>query len=187
MARPSSKVVNPNDNHEDESVPEEVSATPNMESFERTFTETKKVISDVFKLMVANVWKQTGVAKHPDIDPMDWAEFEHTHVFRTFDSEGKKHDQCVSTGGHFHKVAWKYVGDKPVISSISGPMTYVQKKLRGKYQKIAVPVNDFDKHTHDFKYLKSHEVSARVENIEAVKVIALEASKGANPGGVVVK
>lgn len=163
---------------------------PEVSIFKRSFSKTQVIISDVYKLTVAMVWKQVGVAKHPDIDPKDWKEFEHTHIFRTFSTEGTKHDKCMPTGGHFHEIEWEIntedpLNPEPIIKSISGPMHYVQKRKAGKWAKVAVPVNDFDDHTHDLEYIHSQNVEARVTNTEAQKVIAFEAQKGAPVAGVI--
>lgn len=174
---------------EQDSIPEspsQVSVTPKVTNFERTFTKTKKIISDVFKLAVAEVIKQIGPEKNPDKDPDSFRAFEHTHVFRTFDSDGKRHDRCCSTAGHFHEIEWDYDADnKPRIKSVSGPMNMSKKQIRGKWTQVAIPANNYDDHTHDFLYLQSVEVQARTTNIEAQRVIALEAQKGAPVAGVV--
>lgn len=172
---------------EGEESPETVKVTPDVKKFERSFSKVKKIVSDVFKLLPAPVVKGIGVAKHPNIDPADFKEFEHTHIFRTFDTEGRRHAACVPTAAHFHEIEWDYDPETnlPVIKSVSGPKQWVQKMLKGKWTKVAQPANDYDFHTHDFEYLQSHEVSARMKNVEAEKVIALEANKGANPGGVI--
>lgn len=153
--------------------------------FERSFTKVKQIVSDVFKLTVAQVIKQVGIEKNYDKDPESFKNFEHTHIFRTFDSDGKKHDRCCMTAGHFHDVVWDYdENSKPVIKSISGPKVLARKQVKGKWQSVSIRANDYDNHTHDMDYLQSHVVDARRTNIEAVKVVAFEAQKGTNPGGV---
>lgn len=164
----------------------EVSQEIKPKAFERSFSKTRKIVSDVFKLMQATVLKQVGIEKDYNKDPDSFKGFEHTHVFRTFDSDGKKHDRCCMTAGHFHDVVWEYDNDgKPVVASVSGPKVMIRKQIKGKWTQVAVAANDYDDHTHDINYLQSHEVEARTTNIEATKVIAMDAQKGANPGGVV--
>lgn len=170
---------------QDDEDKESVKVEPKQNVFERTFTKTKKIISDVFKLEPAQVIKQVGTEKDIDKDPESFKGFEHCHIFRTFDSDGKRHAKCCSTAGHFHDIEWDYDKDgKPFVKSISGPMVTTRKQVRGKWVQVSSPANKYDDHTHDITYLQSHEVSARTTNIEAQKVIAFEAQKGANPGGV---
>lgn len=169
-------------------IPRNVNVAPEVKAFDRVFTKTTKIVSDVFKLKVAEVIKQVGPEKDPNKDPDSFRPFEHTHVFRTFDSDGKRHDKCCATAGHFHEIKWEYDKDnKPQVRSVSGPMTMSRKQIKGKWTQVAVPANSYDEHTHDFLYLQSVEVSARNTNLEAQKVIALDAQKGAPVAGVVAR
>lgn len=153
--------------------------------FERTFSKTREIVSDVFRLEAAPVMKQVGIETDYNKDPDSFRNFDHTHVFRTFDSDGKRHDRCCSTAGHFHDVVWEYdEAGKPVVASVSGPRTMSRKMVKGKWVQVSAPINNFDDHTHDITYLQSHKVPARTTNIEATKVIAANAQLGANPGAV---
>lgn len=165
---------------------EAVQKKPEVKAFERSFTKTKKIVSDVFKLKSAEVIKQVGIAKHPDENPDDFRPFDHTHIFRTFDSDGKRHERCCSTAGHFHDIEWEYDKNNiPVIKSVSGPMVMGKSRVKGRHVQVSKPANSYDDHTHDFDYLQSHEVQARRSNIEAAKVVAFEAQKGAAPKGAI--
>lgn len=156
--------------------------------FQRVFSASKKIVSDVFKLEVSTVIKGLGLAKHPDENPADFHDFEHTHVFRTFDSDGKKHTASASTAGHFHVIEWDYdESGKPVVKSVSPPMVMGRKLSKGQWTANPVPANNYDDHTHDINYLFSTEVQARTTSIEATKVITMEAQKSAPVAGVVVK
>jgi len=188
MAKSNARRPSKSDDFDPSPFPEEqhtVKVKPEQKAFERTFTKVKKIVSDVFKLEPGEVIKQVGVEKDIDKDPESFKGFEHCHIFRTFDSDGKRHARCTSTAGHFHDIEWEYHEEnKPVIKSVSGPMVVQRKQVRGKWTQVSVPANHYDDHTHEFTYLQSHEVQARTTNIEAQKVIAFEAQKGANPGGV---
>lgn len=166
--------------------PQNVQApTPvSVPAFERSFSKTREIVSDVFRLEAAPVMKQTGINSDYNADPDSFREFDHTHVFRTFDSDGKMHTRCCSTAGHFHDIEWeKDETGHPVVKSVSGPKTMSRKQVKGKWVQVSIPVNDYDDHTHDVTYLQSHKVQARRANLEATKVIAANAQLGAPPAG----
>jgi len=153
-------------------------------AFERRTSNRKEIWSDTFKLSVAKYIKRIGVATHPNEEPADFAEAEHVHFVRTYDSDGKQMDRSASIGGHFHLVKFDLTDkDNPKIVSVSGPMTLARKQVQGRWQTVAVPLNDYDHHVHDVEYVSSGKVKARIQNIEALKVIAFEAQKGTAPDG----
>lgn len=156
--------------------------------FKRVFSKSRTIVSDVFKLQVAAVIKGLGLAKTPDENPADFHEFEHTHVFRTFDSDGKRHSNSASTAGHFHVIDWDYDdAGKPVVKSVSGPMIMGRKLKRGSWVQEPQPVNSYDDHIHEVDYLFSNQVEARTTSLEATKLITMEAQKTAPVAGVQVK
>jgi hypothetical protein len=159
---------------------------------EHSFSKVQEFNSSTFKLSVAPVLKRIGMATHPDDNPQDFYDFEHTHIFRTRDSEGKKLNTTASIGGHFHLVEYEDQKDDkgntdeskpPKVKSISGPMVLVTKKIRGRKQQVAVPMNDYDHHTHKISYIRTDKVQARKHNVVAAMVEAQEAQKGAPPAG----
>lgn len=170
-----------------ESEPEEINQTE--KTLERVFTSTTEAYSDLFKLEVGKVWKNHGVhaaGKTPDTDPEDWKEWEHCHQYRTRDSDGKGLKTSSSIAGHFHIIETKEnpKGGAPIVISCSGPMVMGKTKKAGRWIQAPIPINDYDDHTHPVTYLQTHRIQARIMNVEAQKVIALNALKGANPGGV---
>ena len=168
-----------------EESPKEVKAEIAHRNFERTFSKTREIISDVFRLEAAPVKKQVGIESDFDKDPDSFRDFDHTHVFRTFDSDGKMHTRCCSTAGHFHDIEWEKDADgKPFVKSVSGPKVMARKQIKGKWSHVSVPANNYDEHVHDVTYLQSHKVQARTTNLEATKVVAANAQLGANPGSV---
>lgn len=157
----------------------------------RVFTHTVEAFSDLFKLEVAKVIKNHGVhvsGKTPDTDPEDFKAWEHTHPFRTRDSDGKSLNTSASISGHFHVVetAPNPEGAElpPIILSCSGPMIMGRTKKNGKWVQSPIPLNDYDDHTHEVTYVQSHKIQAREINIEAAAVIARVAQKGAPIAGV---
>lgn len=154
---------------------------------QRTFSATRKIIVDLYKLEIAKVLKRTGMAYEYHDNPQDFTEYEHTHPYRTYDSDGKKLHRSASIAGHYHVIELGIAekeGQAPPILSVSGPMRLARKKHLGKWIIVDEPINNHDTHTHDWTYLRSGEVAARMTNIEAQKVIAFEAQKGAKVPGV---
>ena len=150
------------------------------------FSKVTEFFSSTFKLGVAQVMKRIGVATHPDDAPQDFWPFEHTHIFRTRDSEGNELHTSASIGGHFHIVEYEKGNDDskpPVIKSISEPMIMGVKKVKGRRVQTPVPMNDYDFHTHKISYIRTDKVQARKHNTLAAMVEAQEATKGAPPAG----
>jgi len=155
---------------------------------EHSFSKLQEFKSSMFKLMPAPVLKRIGLANHPDENPQDFYPFEHTHVYRTYDSDGKQLAQSAAIGGHFHIVKLKPQGPGednlvPEIESISPPMVMSVKKIKGRRQQVAVELNDYDFHTHEAEYIRTDLVQARKHNVVAAMVEAQEAQKGAPPAG----
>lgn len=155
---------------------------------EHSFSKMQEFKSSMFKLMPSPVVKRIGLSNHPDENPQDFYPFEHTHVFRTFDSDGKQLHQSAAIGGHFHIITLKPQGAGeenlvPEIESISPPMVMTVKKIKGRRQPVATPLNDYDFHTHDVEYIRTDLVQARKHNVVAAMVEAQEAQKGAPPAG----
>lgn len=161
------------------------------QSYKRNMTGTKRVFTDLFKLMVAKVikyegWEEPGV-EHPDSHPNKFSIWEHTHPFRTYDKKGQRVTYSTPIGGHFHVIEWEDAKDPeapPVIKSVSGPMVMGKKVVKGRPMQVPVPANDFDDHTHDVEYIRSSEVTFSTTNVEAAKVVAWEAQKLAPIPGV---
>ena len=146
---------------------------------ERIYNNESSFDTDLFKLEIAPRLK--NIAYGEGADP-DYVKEEHTHWFHTYDSDGKPHDKCVPTGGHFHimTLTWGKKGSPPKVQC-SPPMKEVRDK-RG--QKKIVPVGAYDQHIHKITYVRSHKVMMRQANAEAAKVHAMEEQKGAPVPGV---
>lgn len=158
----------------------------------RNYTASKAVTTDLFKLEPEIVIKYEGWEPESDTlqrNPSKFTNWEHTHPFRTYDKNGVKQTYSTPIGGHFHVIDWEPNEDPeqpPIIKSVSGPMVMATKRIKGVMQKVAVPANDFDDHTHEVSYLTSSEVKVHARNTEALKIISMEASKTAPLDGVKV-
>lgn len=164
------------------------SADVQTSTLKRNMSGTRKILTDLFKLTVANVIKQVGIGEHPESHPTDFHSFEHTHPFRTYDKKGAKQTQCTPIAGHFHIVEWNeptHPDEPPTIKSISKPMVMEKKKVRGKILMVPVEANDWDDHTHEAEYIRTDEIQFSTTNIEAAKVMAMEATKTAPVPGVI--
>lgn len=150
----------------------------------RVFKGQKKLHSDRYKLLVSNMVINKGIQGQEQ--DTDFINAEHCHFFHTVSSSGRTHTNSSPIGGHFHvmKVTPQGPGQPPKVECVSGPMKFVNKKVKGRLQKVAVPVNNYDNHTHDVQYIDSMEVAQRQTNIEAVKVQTHMAQKEAPVPGV---
>lgn len=150
----------------------------------RVYKQDIKIESDLFKLSVAKMKKDMDNNKeHPNLVPL-----EHCHIWRTYDSEGKPQQYCSPIGGHFHEVTYEEDAKGAVkIKSISGPLTWGAKKIKGKFKKVAVPIPEHleDNHTHTYEYIESHKINARQQNPIAANIIAADAQKVAPVAGVI--
>lgn len=158
-----------------------------QESQPRVFSHAQVIHGDLFKSSVAKMIKDLGMDKSPFR-----VELEHTHVFRTFDSEGKKHNYCVSVGNHTHEVKWETDPNGVARIIEVGPPVKEAFKIdrRGRRTKVYVPITDesdaeyHDTHTHELTYLYSYNTEIRRTNLQAVTLIATEAQKTAPIPGV---
>jgi len=138
----------------------------------RVFKSTTTLHHDLFVLHPSQMMKDKRLDKTGYPDEEDLIGVAHQHFFHTIDSQGRKQLYCSPIGGHFHEIIIKEKGEgePPEIVEVSGPMKWGMKKKGGKYKRVAVPVNEYDKHTHEIKYLQSEKVTPRKANVEAAKV-----------------
>jgi len=157
---------------------------------ERVFRGTQQFYHDLFKLRVSTMlkwvgWKQDSKEwfKHPQTGEKnrDWLELEHTHIFHTINSNGAMQKYCAPVGGHFHEM--KVVRDPDDRSKIievicdSGPLKFEKKKIAGRLEKVAVPVTEFDKHSHKTDYVRSDEIRRKELTPEAAAIISADANR----------
>lgn len=147
---------------------EEMSEDEAPEAMERRYSGQQKIDSDLYKLEVAVMKKNSALRK---TDKPVWVHHEHTHVFRTYDSSGKKQTQSSPVGGHYHEVEviQNPKGGVPSIK-IGPPVKRVQSKVDGEFiiQTVAIPG---DTHTHRVGYLRSDKITIRKLNPEAMETV----------------
>lgn len=190
-----SKVVEPSGYNDESEAIQNLSETTQVQESEkilnpgshtRVFSKSQEIVVDLYKLLAAYVIKRTGVAFHPEVDRNDFTDFAHEHFFRTYDSDGKQHTYCTPVAGHSHEVILEpseIPGEAPKIVKIGPPIKFANKVVHGKKKKVAIPLNDYDFHTHKPQYLNSHKANARVRNAEAQVLIAQDAQKYATVSG----
>lgn len=137
----------------------------------RVYKNQQNIPSDVFKLEVEEMLKDHGWENNPMV-----MKHEHTHVFRTYDSSGKKLDRCSPCGGHFHMVEYDESTTPVTIKSVSVAMKEITVKEGLRYVKKCVPWEN-DSHTHEINYFKSDMIKPRKANVEFAKWEAEQRSK----------
>ena len=155
-----------------------------LKPIQRVFQGETLIKHDLFKLDIAKMKKLVG----PDGDK-EYRDVEHVHFFHTVDSNGIKQTYCSSVGGHFHEIKIIYNNNNEIILAecVSGPLKFVKRKdkLKNKWIKALVQVNEFDNHKHDLLYIQSNNIKLRKANIEAVKIQTADAQKTAPIPGVI--
>lgn len=165
-------------------VEETITETITQPTTQRTYKQDIKIESDLFKLNVSKMKKDVDNNKE---DP-NLIQLEHCHTWRTYDSDGKRQQYCSPVGGHFHEITYEEDGNGVVkVKSVSPPLTWGAKKIKGKFKKTAVPISDHlnDHHTHEVEYIESHKINARQQNPIAANIIAADAQKVAPVAGVI--
>lgn len=154
----------------------------------KRYSDQVQMDTHLYKLVEAPVIKYLGKDTedkvHPDSTPQDFVHMGHAHIYRTTDSDGKKHTRCVPIGGHYHVIELDpntKEGEAPKILAMSGPMRSVAKKIGGRTVMTDEPLNHFDDHVHDVEYLKTEVIQARQSNVEAAKFMAAESFKTPTP------
>lgn len=128
-----------------------------QEQTKRIYSNENEVDLDTFKLKVAHFLKNPAPwiknAKH-----IEWQKMEHSHIFHTFDSQGRKMAKACMTGGHTHSVKVTEV-DGEFELEIGPAMTE-----KGEF----LP---HDSHTHGWEYLKSDKIKIQSMNQDAAKYV----------------
>lgn len=169
-----------------------VKPQPKAQIRRRTFTGTREITTDLFKLLPEDVIKHDSGASekaHPKTHPQEYTRWPHTHPFRTFDKQGKRLEYSVPIAGHFHVIEWTPTDDPEMpanIISVSAPMVMGQRlnDETGLMETVPVPANKYDKHVHDFEYIKTGKITTSNPNPEAAAVVAMVESKTAPVAGV---
>jgi hypothetical protein len=143
----------------------------------RIYKGTQQIDHDLFKLKVALMTKNVSFTDRPEL-----VEFEHCHIFHTYDSNGKKQDTCSAVGGHFHPIVVRQGKDGVPVIEVGPPRKWVLKRIRGRNQRVMAPIDLgdtdkngnplFDEHTHEVDYLGSERITLRQSNVEFAKMEA---------------
>jgi hypothetical protein len=136
----------------------------------RVFKSTTQKMHDLYKLnaseFLKNIAWQAGV--------VDYVPTTHAHFYHTVTSKGIAQTTSSHSGGHFHvmELVTPATQDSAAVYKCSPPVKYAHKRVNGAMQKITVPFNKDDQHTHEVEYLKSEVLVEPKTNMEAVKFIA---------------
>lgn len=175
----------------------------------RVFRGEQKVHHDLFRLQLAKMLKNVGIDDQaPDVEKVD-----HTHFYRTVDSNGKSLAASAPVGGHHHNVKVSYddkgniqmavdasgkikrdaEGKPYILAEISGPMRWVKKKVKGKWRRFEEPMKlgkgeDAipDEHEHGMVYLRSQLINVRnIDPKAAAEAAKVESDYRAKRDGAV--
>jgi hypothetical protein len=147
----------------------------------------RKVWHHLFKSDVQKMMKNVSFKK----DQPQIQELEHTHVFHTINSQFKPQTTTQIVAGHFHEVQWAQLADgTPVVKSVSGPKRYAYITRGGRQRRVIQDVkwtdaasDDrdamlVDKHTHQFQYIHSEELSeANIRSLQQGNAHAIATAK----------
>lgn len=131
----------------------------------RIFGQGNKLIHDLFRLQVA---KMTRNVSWNDEKPI-YVEIDHSHIFHTIDSTGRKQETCSPVGGHHHKMTVTYEQGVAPTVHCSPAMKYIRKRVNGENTKVLVEIDD-DNHTHEVEYIRSEEIEPRRVSAEWLKL-----------------
>lgn len=159
----------------------------NPHAIERRYRGEQEYDMDLYKLSVAEDAKNANTPDDPIILKQP-----HSHIFRTYDSDGRPLSRSSAITGHFHevKVIPQGKGKSPLLEI--GPAVHEVRRRKGKSFVKAVERVDASgkeedvmrQHTHTYEYVDSRRIALRKVNIEAVKVHTAEANKTAPIPGV---
>lgn len=164
------------------SVQSKASAEEAPPAIKREYAGDRELDHDLFKLEPATLVKDVSYTDVPVFE-----RFEHTHLFHTIDSDGRKLSQCTPAGGHVHELEQLTVDDSGRPVAIFGPPMKLTTKRRGrKWIRELVPIEfplehqdpaqavKGDFHTHVVTYKLSQKIKPRLANAEAAKFVAAQ-------------
>lgn len=130
---------------------------------QRYLKADKEIISDTWKLKV------TKFMRRMDRSPADrpiWEERDHSHIFRTYDSNGKELNTSNSVGGHYHEII-TYEKDGELYAECGPP---IYNKYSRDLNKNHYKANDT--HTHELEFQGSDLIKMRKHNPKAQEFIS---------------
>ena len=101
----------------------------------RVYKGTTEIDHDLYKLGVSKMKRNVGLNGAVEI-----IELEHCHIFHTVDSNGRPQTTCSPVGGHHHEIEVIPQADGVPLIKMSGPRKWIKKRVRGKLQRVSVPV-----------------------------------------------
>jgi len=156
----------------------QIKGAPARAQVNRTIKGTQVFWHDLFKSNVQKMIKcifnrsdEKGVGQQKE---EDLKLVEHVHFFHSHDSQGRAQTTCVSVGGHYHKIITHDNKGNPLVDAhgrprveCGPPLRKVKVKRGKKMVSVEEPVTFgmedgkmvADKHTHDFSYIDSQELS----------------------------
>jgi len=112
------------------------------------------IMVDTFKLDPAVMQKNVSWTLKEQLVPI-----EHCHIYHTYDSNGKKLDECNAVGGHKHTLNVEVINGQFQVSC-SPPIQSAKSET----------ISKIDDHVHAVRYLKSEQLQMRKANMEAAQV-----------------
>lgn len=134
---------------------------------QRNLSGAINIIVDTFKLEPARMQKNVGYNERIMIK-----DFEHCHIYHTYDSSGKRLKGTNQVGGHYHEIKIRVDEETGnLIGECSPPMQ----------NKRSERIYSNDQHTHEVTYIKSEKIKTRKMNPAAAQAHAnfLKPSKSA--------
>lgn len=128
---------------------------------DRFKSDTKKMIKCIFN-------REDGQSEE------DMKHIDHQHFFHSHDSNGRKQEQCVAVGGHYHNIITHDEQGNPLVDKQGRPRVECSKpyrKIRKRQGRKMVTIIEEvtfkmaegkilkDEHSHVFNYDRSQELS----------------------------
>jgi len=129
----------------------------------RFLKEDADILSDTWKLKVTTFIKRSD---RSTVSNPIWENKEHTHIYRTYDSNGKELKTSNAVGGHYHEIK-TFERDGEIFAEC-GPPIY-NATYRDNNKNTRVPV---DNHTHDMEFQGSDLIKHRKHNPKAQEFIS---------------
>ena len=151
--------------------PQAPAANSQAVQIKRTFSKTKDIIHDLFKLALAKCKKNISYQK----EKLELVDVEHVHFYHTVDSFGTKQKYCSFVAGHTHEVSVQSNGNKEIVGINVGPALQERKRKVGdelitEFKEILFGENrngkQYDKHTHEAEYIRSEKISVDVNVVD---------------------
>lgn len=146
--------------------------SPTTKPQERVYVGSQEIDHDLFRLLPASMVRNVGYdALKPIIEHIN-----HSHIYHTVDSSGKKLTDCSYVGGHHHEMTIEASGDGVPKVICSAPKKFVMRNINGAQARVSTSVivgSQEDTHTHVIEYWRSEKINIRQYNPEFLKYQAI--------------